>query len=105
MKILAHGRLCCGLQVRLARTRLSRLTYPGRGSLRPPAASRCSARASLRAPSRGDPPLRGLGGSCLPPETTTTCTYEPRFPGDAVNFVPCDASRVAARGRRGRLGP
>jgi EmrB/QacA subfamily drug resistance transporter len=31
-------------------------THPGRGSLRPPAASRCSARASLRAPSRGDPP-------------------------------------------------
>jgi hypothetical protein len=29
-----------------------------RGSLRPPAPSRCSARASLRAPYRGDPPRR-----------------------------------------------
>ena len=36
------------------------LWMPGRGSLRPPAASRCCARASLRAPSRGDPPLKYL---------------------------------------------
>jgi len=40
--------------IRPGRTR----TCPGRGSLQPPAASRCSARSSLRAPSRGDPPRR-----------------------------------------------
>src|SRR5712692_1655121 len=30
------------------------------GGAAPPAASRCSARASLRTPSRGDPPLKDL---------------------------------------------
>jgi len=42
------------------------VTCPGRGSLRPPAASRCSARSSLRAPSRGDPPHGTRCGSGEP---------------------------------------
>jgi hypothetical protein len=47
------------------RGRLQPATRPGRGSLQPPAASRCSARSSLRAPSRGDPPRWAFGSHYL----------------------------------------
>src|SRR5437016_8454050 len=40
------------------------------GGAAPPAASRCSARTSLRAPSRGDPPLNGCVLAC----DTTFCS-------------------------------
>jgi hypothetical protein len=76
--------------------RWSCLTYTGRGSLRPPAASRCSARSSLRAPSRGDPPLKD--------PRTGTSMFEVRGStpghlamvsarGSVVSVLPTDAGR------------
>jgi hypothetical protein len=64
-------------------------TAPGRGSLRPPAASRCSARASLRAPSRGGPPLKNPPTlrrpdafsqyPCVAPRSGTSTSRRPRW--------------------------
>ena len=55
----------------------------GRRRLRPPAASRCYARSSLRAPFRGDPPLDGLA---RPVEAShTTGRFSHRLGTDAVS--------------------
>jgi len=55
---------------------------PGRGSLQPPAASRCSARSSLRAPSRGDPPrTRCRAFRCEMTLGPTRPTWRRKLPG------------------------
>ena len=77
------------------------LTRSGSGELQPPAASRCCARSSLRAPSRGDPPLRGRNASGLPPGVRSAAIKASRTLRGAQREARAEArSPVAGRDRR-----
>jgi hypothetical protein len=60
---------------------------------RPPAPSRCSARASLRAPFRGDPPR-----TCCPPSYGTACSAA-GSPRSAQQIPPFDQVSAPSAGR------
>src|SRR6202022_1536772 len=80
--------------------RVGPLRGTGRGSLRPPAASRCSARTSLRAPFRGDPPRRAFGGRgsrTAPPHRALTISLPLGVSRDAYGLGVASARRRAAK--------
>src|SRR3979490_1886086 len=70
-----------------------------RGSLRPPAPVRCSARSSLRTPFRGDPPRTCSPPPHPPPFVHASCARGGGGGGGAQRACACTEQRLAPGGR------